>query len=63
MKKLMLLLLCLLLAAPALAGAEVYYIEGESGLPADWAERDTLRMTVVTPTAPMRSSCSAAGRP
>lgn len=47
MKRIILLLLALLLAAPALAGAEVYYIEGESGLPADWAERDVLRMVVV----------------
>lgn len=47
MKKIILLLLALVLAAPALACAEVYYIEDESGLPADWAERDILRMVVV----------------
>ena len=47
MKKIILLLLALVLAAPALAGAEVYYIEDETGLPADWAERDILRMVVV----------------
>ena len=47
MKKALLILLALALAVPALAGAETYFIAGESELPADWAERDVLRMTVV----------------
>ena len=47
MKKIILLMLTLLLAAPALAGAEVHYISGESELPGDWAQRETLRMVVV----------------
>lgn len=47
MKKVMLILLAVLLALPAAAMAEVYLISGEAELPADWAERETLRMTVV----------------
>ncbi len=47
MKKIILLLLALLLAAPALAAAEVHFISDASGLPEGWAERDVLRMTVV----------------
>ena len=47
MKKVLLILLAAMLAIPALAGAETYYIQDESGLPADWAERETLRLTFV----------------
>ena len=47
MKKVLLILLAMLLAMPASAMAEVYMISGEAELPADWAERETLRMTVV----------------
>lgn len=47
MKKLLLILLAMMLALPALASAEVYFIEDETGLPEGWAEKDILRMTVV----------------
>lgn len=47
MKRLLTLLLTLLMLLPALAAAEVHRIEGASALPADWAERETLRMVVV----------------
>ena len=47
MKKVLLILLAMMLAIPALASAEVYFIEDETGLPEGWAEKDILRMTVV----------------
>ena len=47
MKKVLLMLLALLLAMPALAGAETYFINDASGLPEDWAERETLRIVFV----------------
>ena len=47
MKKVLLILLAMLLAMPAAAVAEVYLISGEAELPEGWAERETLRMTVV----------------
>ena len=46
MKKVLLILLALL-ALPVLAAAEVHYIADETGLPEDWAQRETLAMTVV----------------
>lgn len=47
MKRLLTMLLTLLMLLPALAAAEVHIIADETGLPADWAERETLRMVVV----------------
>lgn len=47
MKKAFLLLLAMLLAVPALAGAETYFIKDATELPADWAEREILRITFV----------------
>lgn len=47
MKRLLTMMLTLLMLLPALAAAEVHRIEGESTLPADWAEREVLRMVVV----------------
>ncbi len=47
MKKWMLILLSLLLALPTAASAAVYEIADESGLPAEWAEKDLLRITML----------------
>ena len=46
MKKVLLILLALL-ALPVLAAAEVHFIDDQTGLPEDWAQRETLAMTVV----------------
>jgi beta-lactamase superfamily II metal-dependent hydrolase len=47
MKKAFLLLLAMLRAVPARAGAETYFIKDATELPADWAEREILRITFV----------------
>lgn len=43
MKKWLAMLLCLLL--PITAQAEVYRVESEADVPAEWAEKDTMRLT------------------
>ena len=43
-RKLLLMLLCAALGLGA-AQAEVYRVESEADVPADWAEKDPLRLT------------------
>lgn len=45
-RKLLLMLLCAALGLGA-AQAEVYRVENETDVPADWAEKDTLRLTCI----------------
>ena len=45
-RKLLLMLLCAALGLGA-AQAEVYRVESEADVPADWAEKDTLRLTCI----------------
>lgn len=45
-RKLLLMLLCAALGLGA-AQAEVYRVENEADVPADWAEKDTLRLTCI----------------
>lgn len=45
-RKLLLMLLCAALGLGA-AQAEVYRVESEKDVPADWAEKDTLRLTCI----------------
>lgn len=45
-RKLLLMLLCAALGLGA-AQAEVYRVENEKDVPADWAEKDTLRLTCI----------------
>lgn len=45
-RKLLLMLLCAALGLGA-AQAEVYRVESEKNVPADWAEKDTLRLTCI----------------
>ena len=45
-RKLLLMLLCAALGLGA-AQAEVYRVENEANVPADWAEKDTLRLTCI----------------
>lgn len=47
MKRLLAALLLLMLCLPMTAGAEVYVIADESGLPEGWTEKEILRMVVV----------------
>ena len=57
-RKLLLMLLCAALGLGA-AQAEVYRVENETDVPADWAEKDTLRLR----TAQTRWCCNPAGKP
>mgnify|MGYP006912635914 FL=1 len=61
-RKLLLMLLCAALGLGA-AQAEVYRVESEADVPADWAEKDTLRLTALTRTAQTRWCCNPAGKP
>ena len=61
-RKLLLMLLCAALGLGA-AQAEVYRVENEADVPADWAEKDTLRRPALTRTAQMRWCCNPAGKP
>lgn len=45
-RKLLMMLLCAALGLGA-AQAEVYRVENEADVPADWAEKDTLRLTCI----------------
>ena len=47
-RKLLLMLLCAALGLGA-AQAEVYRVESEADVPADWAEKDTLRLILLAP--------------
>ena len=61
-RKLLLMLLCAALGLGA-AQAEVYRVENEADVPADWAEKDTLRLTCIDTNRSDAMCCNLAGKP
>ena len=61
-RKLLLMLLCAALGLGA-AQAEVYRVENETDVPADWAEKDTLRLTCIDTNRSDGWCCNPAGKP
>lgn len=61
-RKLLLMLLCAALGLGA-AQAEVYRVENEADVPAEWAEKDTLRLTCIDTNRQTRWCCNPAGKP